>query len=67
MFTVHRDMEFWMHKSGLHYYDPRRENNAQLAFVNTVAENKLGFTSKRQIKDAEVAMILYMPLWVSHP
>ena len=50
-----------MHESGLHYYNPRKENNAQLAFVNTVAENKLNFT-KRQIKDAEVARILYATL-----
>ena len=66
MFVVHREpskanMEFRMHESALHYYDPRKENNAQLAFVNTVAKNKLNFT-KRQIKDAEVARILYATL-----
>jgi hypothetical protein len=35
-------MEFKMHESGLHYYDPRERNNEKierLAFVNTVAEN----------------------------
>jgi hypothetical protein len=55
MFVVHREsesepnMEFKMHKSGLHYYDPRKEHH--LTFVNTVSENKIGFT-KRQIKCA---------------
>jgi hypothetical protein len=58
MFVVHREsdskpnMEFKMHKSGLHYYDPRNEHHT--TFVNTVSENKTGFT-KRQIKCAEVA------------
>jgi hypothetical protein len=61
MFVVHRepegkpDMEFWMQKSRLHYFDPR---DSEIIFVNTVsenkAENKAGFT-KRQIKEAEVA------------
>jgi hypothetical protein len=54
MFVVHREseskpnMDFRMHQSGLHYYDPRKEH---LSFVNTVSENKEGFT-KRQIKGA---------------
>jgi hypothetical protein len=58
MFVVHLEseskpnMEFKMHKSGLHYYDPRKEHH--LTFVNTVSENKTGFT-KRQIKCAEIA------------
>jgi hypothetical protein len=58
MFVVHQEleskpnMEFKMHKSGLHYYDPRKEQH--LTFVNTVSENKTGFT-KRQIKCAEIA------------
>jgi hypothetical protein len=57
MFVVYRelegkpDMEFWMHKSGLHYFDPR---DSKFTSVNTVSENKAGFT-KRQIKEAEVA------------
>jgi hypothetical protein len=46
MFVVHREpekanMEFKMHESGLHYYDPRMRNNEKiehLTFVNTVAE-----------------------------
>jgi hypothetical protein len=65
MFVVHResqgkpDMEFRMHKCGLHYYDPRNENH--LAFVNTVSENKEGFT-KRHIKGAELARTLYKTL-----
>jgi hypothetical protein len=43
MFVVHRepegkpDMEFRMHKSGLHYFDPR---DSEFIFVNTVSENK---------------------------
>jgi hypothetical protein len=65
MFVVHREseskpnMEFNMHKSGLHYYDPTKENH--LTFVNTVLENKTGFT-KRQIKCAEIARNLYKTL-----
>jgi hypothetical protein len=64
MCVVHREsqgkpnMEFCMHKCGLHYYDPRNKN--QLAFVNTVSENKEG--SKRQIKSAELAHTLYKTL-----
>jgi hypothetical protein len=48
-----------MHKCGLHYYDPRNENH--LAFVNTVSENKEGFT-KRQIKGAELTRTSYKTL-----
>jgi hypothetical protein len=48
-----------MHKSGLHNYDPRKENH--MTFVNTVSENKTGFT-KRQIKCAEIARNLYKTL-----
>jgi hypothetical protein len=65
MFVVHREsqgkpnMEFYMHKCGEHYYDPRKEKH--LAFVNTVSENKEGFT-KRQIKGAELARNLYKNL-----
>jgi hypothetical protein len=65
MFVVHREshgkpnMEFRMHKCGLHYYDPRNEKH--LAFVNTISENKEGFT-KRQIKSAELARTLYKTL-----
>jgi hypothetical protein len=56
MFVVHREseskpnMEFRMHESGLHYYNPRKE--AHLTFVNTVSKNKEGFT-QRQIKGAD--------------
>ena len=32
-------MEFRMHKSKIHYYDPR---NKHFAFINTVSENKEG-------------------------
>jgi hypothetical protein len=53
------NIEFRMHKCGLHYYDPRNEKH--LAFVNTVSENKEGFT-KRQIKSAELAPTLYKTL-----
>jgi hypothetical protein len=65
IFVVHREsepkpnMEFKMHKSGQHYYDPRKEHH--LTFVNTVSENKTGFT-KRQIKCAEIARNLYNTL-----
>jgi hypothetical protein len=65
MFFVHREseskpiMEFKMHKSGLHYYDPRKEQHP--TFVNTVSENKTGFTN-RQIKCAEIARNLYKTL-----
>jgi hypothetical protein len=52
-------MEFKMHKSGLHYYDPRKEHH--MTFVNTVSENKTGFT-KRQIKCAEISRNLYKTL-----
>jgi hypothetical protein len=48
-----------MHKCGLHYYDPR--NKKHLAFVNTVSENKEGFT-KIQIKSADLARTLYNTL-----
>ena len=64
MFVVHREstnkpnMEFRMHESGLHYYDPR---NDEFTFVNTVSGNKEGFT-QRQIKGAEVARTLYATL-----
>jgi hypothetical protein len=65
MFVVHRepegkpDMEFRMHKSGLHYFDPR--DSEFFLLVNTVSENKAGFT-KRQIKEAEMAQSLYSKL-----
>jgi hypothetical protein len=65
MFVVHREseskpnMEFKMHKSGIHYYDPRKEHH--VTFVNTVSENKTRFT-KRQIKCAEIARNLYKTL-----
>jgi hypothetical protein len=54
-----QNMEFRMHKCGLHYYDPRNEKH--LAFVKTVSENKEGFTM-RQIKSAEIARTLYKTL-----
>jgi hypothetical protein len=65
MFVVHREseskpnMEFKMHKSGIHYYDPWNEQH--LNFINTVSENKTGFT-KLQIKCAEIARNLYKTL-----
>jgi hypothetical protein len=65
MCVVHREsqgkpnMESRLHKCGLHYYDPR--NKKHLAFVNTVSENKEGFT-KRHIKSAELARTLYKTL-----
>jgi hypothetical protein len=65
MFVVHRkseskpNMEFRMHESGLHYYDPRKE--AHLTFVNTFSENKEGLT-QRQIKGADLARNVYNTL-----
>ena len=67
MFIVHREaegkpnMEFIMHKSGLHYYDLR---NKHFAFINTVSGNKEGYTLI-QVKGAEVARTLYAKL--CHP
>jgi hypothetical protein len=64
MFVVHCElegkpcMEFRMHKSELHYFDPR---DSEFIFVNTVSKNKAGFM-KRQIKEAEVAQSLYSKL-----
>jgi hypothetical protein len=64
-FVVHQEhkgrpnMEFQMHKSGLHYYGPREQGD--LTFVNTVSENKQGFT-KRQLSDTECARSLYVTL-----
>jgi hypothetical protein len=52
-------MEFRMHESGLHYYGLMNEHH--LTFVNTVSENKEGFT-KRQIKGSELAQTLYKTL-----
>ena len=51
-------MEFKMHKSGLHYYEPR---NKHFAFINTVSGNKEGYT-QRQFKCEEVARNLYYRL-----
>ena len=51
-------MEFRMHKSGLHYYNPC---NKHFAFINTVSGNKEGYT-KRQVKGTEVARTLYAKL-----
>jgi hypothetical protein len=51
MFVVHHepegkpDMEFRMHKSGLHYFDPR---DSEFIFVNTVSENKAGGRSRKR-------------------
>ena len=52
------NMEFIMHKSGLHYYDPC---NKHFAFINTVSGNKEGYTHI-QVKGAEVARNLYAKL-----
>ena len=53
------NMEFQMHKSGLHYFDPREHQH--IAFITTVSGNKEGFT-KRQIKGAKAARDLYTTL-----
>jgi hypothetical protein len=68
-FVVHREefglpnMIFQEHPSGLHYYDPRREQGS-FSFVETVRANKALFT-KRQVKGAQLARRLYKCL--SHP
>jgi hypothetical protein len=65
MFIVHREqqnkpnMEFKMHESGLHCFDPR--DKACFVFLNTVSGNKEGF-SQRQVKDTERAKTLYAKL-----
>ena len=41
-------MEFLMHGSGIHYYEPPKKD---LLFLNTVSKNKEGFI-KRKIKSA---------------
>jgi hypothetical protein len=61
MFVVHREpekpnMEFRMHSSGLHCYDPCTEKSKQMVFVNMVAEHVM--LAKQEIKDAEVARSL---------
>ena len=64
VFIIHREsegktnMEFKMHSSGLHYYDPC---NTAVVMVSTGKGNKEGFT-KRQIKGAEQARMLYAKL-----
>jgi uncharacterized protein YodC (DUF2158 family) len=64
MFVVHREaagkpnMEFRMHESGLHFYDP---SDDEFNFVHTVSGNKDGFT-QRQIKASELARPLYATL-----
>jgi hypothetical protein len=64
IFVVHREdqnkpnMEFQMHESGLHYFEPGDE---AFIFINTVTGNKEGYT-KLQIKGAEEARTLYLML-----
>jgi hypothetical protein len=64
IFIVHcqpygiQNLEFRMHHSGLHYYDPR---DKEFTFVNTVSGNMEGLT-KRQIQRAEKARTLYAAL-----
>jgi hypothetical protein len=60
MFVVHHelegkpDMEFRMHKSGLHYFDPR---DSKFIFVNTVSKNKAGFTKSEADQGSRGRMI----------
>jgi hypothetical protein len=64
IFVVHREdqgkanMEFRMHESGLHYFQPGKED---FVFVSTVSGNKEGYT-QRQLKGAEKARDLYAKL-----
>ena len=64
-------MQFRMHESGLHYFDPRDQ---EFIFFNTVYNNKDDLTA-RQIKGAEVSRDIYATLiypsakyykWVIH-
>jgi DNA gyrase/topoisomerase IV subunit B len=50
------DMESRMHESGLHYYDPRKEQH--LTFINNVSKKKQGST-KKQIKGTDTTRTLY--------
>ena len=56
-------MQFIIHESGLHYFDPRYQ---EFTFANTVSNNKEGFT-ERKIKGAEVARSLYATLIYPSP
>jgi hypothetical protein len=64
-FYVHRtehglpDMQFKMHSSGLHYYDP--EHHSTFQFVTTVSGNKAHFTDC-QVKGADKARKYYRTL-----
>jgi hypothetical protein len=64
IFVVHPEsqdkpyMEFRMHESRLHYFDP---NNEAFIFITTVLGNKEGYT-QRQIKGAKSARTLYTKL-----
>ena len=64
MFIFHREaegkpnMEFRMHKSGLHYYDL---HNKHFALINTFSGNKEGYT-QIQVKSAEFSRTLYAKL-----
>ena len=51
-------MQFRMHESGLHLFDPRDQ---EFTFFNTIFDNKEGFTA-RQTKSAEVDRALYATL-----
>ena len=51
-------MEFRIHKSRLHYYDPC---NKHLVFINTIYGKKEGYT-QRHINSAEVARNIYAKL-----
>ena len=53
------NMEFRIHKSGLHYYDMC---NKHFSFIDTLYGNKEGYTH-RQIKSAEFARTLYAKLY----
>ena len=53
-----QNMEFLMHDSGLHYYEP---TNKDLVFLNTVSKNKEGFSrikTKSAVKSQELQHIL---------
>ena len=64
MFIVHRkyegkpNMQFIMHESGMHCFEPRDQ---EFSFVNTVSDNKESFIA-RKIKGEEVDRYIYTTL-----
>ena len=68
MFIVHREadekpnMEFIMHKVGLHYYDPRNRN---FTFINTVFGTRK--VTLRDWSKVQKFLVPFMPRYPNHP